>query len=114
MPTIKANLSKKLDRKAKEELAVTLTAIVAKGLGKPESVTQTLVCDDTLMSFGGKFCDNAFIVVMSIGGLTPDVCKNLSRDICAVFVKLGIPADKVYINFSEQRGSNWGWNSGTF
>ncbi len=115
MPTVKLTISKKFDRNERENLALELTAIVAKEIGKPESVTQAIVEDDATVSFGGNFlAPSAFLVVMSIGGLNHDVCKRLSGALCALLGKYGVSAQRVYINFSEKKGSEWGWNSDTF
>jgi hypothetical protein len=53
MPTVKLTISKKFDRNEKENLALELTALVAKEIGKPETVTQAIVADDAIVSFGG-------------------------------------------------------------
>ena len=83
MPTVKLTISKKFDRNEKENLALELTALVAKEIGKPETVTQAIVADDAIVSFGGNFlAPSAFIVVMSVGGLNPEVCKRLSSALC--------------------------------
>ena len=79
MPTVKLTISKKFDRNEKENLALELTALVAKEIGKPEAVTQAIIADDAVVSFGGNFlAPSAFLVVMSVGGLPPEVCKRLS------------------------------------
>ena len=115
MPTVKLTISKKFDRNEKENLALELTALVAKEIGKPETVTQAIVADDAVVSFGGNFlAPSAFIFVMSVGGLNPEVCKRLSAALCALLGKYGVSGQRVYINFSEKRGDEWGWNSDTF
>ena len=63
MPTVKLTISKKFDRNEKENLVLELTALVAKEIGKPETVTQAIVADDAVVSFGGNFlAPSAFIV----------------------------------------------------
>ena len=115
MPTVKLMISKKLDRNEKEDLALRLTSLVAEALGKPESVTQALVLDDAVISFGGNFlAPSAFLEVMSIGGLSPKVCRHLSSVLCGLFADYGVSAQRVYINFNEKRACDWGWNSDTF
>ena len=115
MPTVKLTISKKFDRNEKENLALELTSIVAKEIGKPESVTQAIVEDDATVSFGGNFlAPSAFLVVMSIGGLNHDVCKRLSAALCGLLGKYGVSAQRIYINFTEKKGPDWGWNSNTF
>ena len=52
---------------------------------------------------------------MSIGGLSPQINKELSSEICSCLKdKLGLDGSKVYVRFSESTGSNWGWNGSTF
>lgn len=116
MPTVKITISKKFEREDKENLAMEISNIVAKELNKPLSVTQAIVADDATVSFGGNFiAPSAFIVVMSIGGLTPDACKRLSSAFCDLLAKeYGVSSQRVYINFSEKRGQEWGWNSTIF
>lgn len=96
MPTVKLTISKKFDRNEKENLALELTALVAKEIGKPETVTQAIVADDAVVSFGGNFlAPSAFIVVMSVGGLNPEVCKRLSAALCALLGKYGVSGQRV-------------------
>ncbi len=115
MPTVKLTISKKFDRNEKENLALELTSIVAKEIGKPESVTQAIVEDDACVSFGGNFlAPSAFLAVMSIGGLNQEVCKRLSAAICALLGRYGVSGQRIYINFSEKKAAEWGWNSDTF
>ena len=115
MPTVKLTISQKFEREDKENLAVEISNIVAKELNKPLSVTQAIVADDAIVSFGGNFiAPSAFIVVMSIGGLTPDACKRLSAAFSELLAKYGVSSQRIYINFSEKRGQEWGWNSTIF
>lgn len=115
MPTVKLILSKKLERTEKENAALQLTTLVAKELGKPESVTQAVVTDDAVISFGGNFiAPSAFVVVMNIGPIKPEISKKLSIGICALLNKYGISGQRTYINFCEKHGAEWGWNSEIF
>ena len=116
MPTVKLTISQKFDREDKENLAVEISNIVSKELNKPLAVTQAIVADDAIVSFGGNFiAPSAFIVVMSIGGLTPDACKRLTAAMCDLLAKkYGVSSQRVYINFCEKRGTEWGWNSTIF
>jgi phenylpyruvate tautomerase len=59
--------------------------------------------------------DAAFVDVRSIGGLTGDVNRTLSQRICKLLNdSLGVPENRVYLNFTDVQASNWGWNGSTF
>lgn len=115
MPVVKLTTSQKLERGDQENLALELTKIVAKELNKPASVTQALVADDAVISFGGNFTSpSAFIALMSIGGLNPDACRRLSAAFCELLGRYGISPQRVYICFNDKKAEEFGWNSTIF
>jgi hypothetical protein len=62
----------------------------------------------------GKSGDTAFVEVRSIGGLTTTVTTALSQKITAFLGQsLQIPQDRIFLNFVEFEGKNWGWNGET-
>ena len=53
--------------------------------------------------------------IRSIGGLTDEVNRKLSQQVCKLLNdSLGIPPDRVYLNFTDVEAGNWGWNGSTF
>ncbi len=53
--------------------------------------------------------------VRSIGGLSGDVNRQLSQKIGSLLKdSLGVPPDRVYLNFTDVPAGNWGWNGDTF
>jgi len=115
MPMVKVTASVETDQGAKEELALELSAICARDTGKPERYVAVFVETGAVASFGGETGAAAFVEARGIGGMSPDVVGNLSSDICsAIESALGIPGDKVYINFMDVPASMWGWNGSTF
>jgi RNA 3'-terminal phosphate cyclase (ATP) len=53
--------------------------------------------------------------IRSIGGLSGDVNRKLSQQVCKLLNdSLGIPPDRVYLNFTDVGAGNWGWNGSTF
>ncbi len=115
MPLIKLQTSVKCAAETKEELALELSKICAKGIGKPESCVASIIEDDAVISFGGKIANTAFVEIKSIGGLNSDVNNRLSAMICdALNNILGIPGSRVYINFSDISANNWGCDGQTF
>ena len=115
MPLIKTVVSVECGKEKKDALALELSKICADGIGKPESYVASLVEDDASVAFGGSLSPAAFVEVRSIGGLNGGVNAGLSKSICSKLKEtLGIPEDKVYINFTDVPANSWGWNGGTF
>lgn len=115
MPVVKLTTSKKFERAEQEKLAAELIRTAAAELGKPEAVTQAIVSDDTVVSFGGDFsAPSAFIALMSIGGLNRDSCTRLSAAFCKLLAGYGIDPKRVYICFNDKKGEDFGWNSTIF
>ena len=67
------------------------------------------------MLMSGKSGNAAFADIRSIGGLEGSMNSLLAKRICAVLRdSLGIPPERVYLNFTDVKASNWGWNNETF
>jgi len=116
MPLIKVHSSVDCSMETRQATTLALSKICAAVIGKPETYVQACFCAaPDVFSHGGKLADAAFAEVMSIGGLSPQVNKKLSAEICACLKeKLGLDGSKVYIRFSNAAGSDWGWNGSTF
>ncbi|XP_039129392.1 LOW QUALITY PROTEIN: macrophage migration inhibitory factor homolog [Dioscorea cayenensis subsp. rotundata] len=88
---------------------------VAKLIGKPEAYVMIVLKGSVPMSFGGTQEPAAYGELVSIGGLTPDVNKKLSAAIAAILeTKLSVPKSRFFLKFYDTKGSNFGWNGGTF
>jgi phenylpyruvate tautomerase PptA (4-oxalocrotonate tautomerase family) len=68
----------------------------------------------SLMMAGGPG-EGAFVDARGIGGLTADVNRTLSRRVCELLNEsLGVAPRRVYLNFTEVKAANWGWNGISF
>ena len=115
MPLIKLQTSAQCSTEKKEEITLGLSRICAEGIGKPESFVASLFEESAATSFAGTICPVAFLEVKSIGGLTPEVNKKLSKAICEYMNdQLNIPPTHTYINFIDIPAANWGCNGSTF
>ena len=115
MPAIRALISGEIDKASKESLALNLSKTIAKAMNKPEAYVQSIIEDGATISFGGSVGASAYIVVRGVGGFSPDVNKSLSKLICtALKDSANIDPSRIYINFESFKGSDWGWNCGTF
>ncbi|MDJ0766342.1 MAG: phenylpyruvate tautomerase MIF-related protein [Myxococcota bacterium] len=114
MPLLRLYTSVDVTETKRDELLKSLSGIVAKAIGKPESyVMVTLNQGPTCM--GGTTEPSAFVDLRSIGGLSRSVNRDISQQVCQLLnQQVDIPTDRVYLNFTSVDRENWGWNSSTF
>jgi phenylpyruvate tautomerase PptA (4-oxalocrotonate tautomerase family) len=114
VPLLKLETTVVLSGEKQRNLLPSLSKLVAATIGKPEQyVMVTYTHAAILMS--GKEGDAALVEVRSIGGMSDDVNRKLARQVCQWLKdSLGISPDRVYLNFTEFAGGDWGWNGGTF
>ncbi len=114
MPLLKLETNAALSEEKKADLLTRLSKIVASTIGKPEQyVMVTISPAAALMS--AKTGPAAFVDLRSIGGLSGPVNQKLSQQVCAALQEsLGMPPECVYLNFTDVKASNWGWNGETF
>ena len=98
-----------------ESLLKNLSASLAKHLGKPESYVMTAFDSDVPMTFAGTTDPVCYIEIKSIGSMTPTQTQSMSEDFCQkINQSLGVPQNRIYIEFNDAKGSMWGWNGSTF
>jgi phenylpyruvate tautomerase len=57
----------------------------------------------------------AYLEVKSVGKMKPATTSAISADLCALVAeRLGVPSDRIYIEFADAVGAMWGWNGATF
>ena len=113
MPLLKLQLSSRLEGDKKATVLTALSKLLAEGLNKPEKYVMVVI-EDASIIMSGEIGPAAFVDVKSIGGLDGNVNKTMSGKLCA-FLKdnLGIPTDKIFINYTDMNAGNWGWNGST-
>lgn len=114
MPLLKLETTVELAHEKKQALLVSLSKIVAGTIGKPEQYVMVVV-SPAAMLMSGKSGAAAFVDIRSIGGSSNDVNRQLAQKICNLLKdSLGVPPDRVYLNFTDISAGNWGWNGETF
>jgi phenylpyruvate tautomerase len=115
MPLIKVQTSIPTPETAQvESLLKTLSASLAKHLGKPESYVMTVFEGSVPMTFGGSTDPACYVEIKSVGTMGSKT-KAMSQDFCQqVETALGVPTNRTYIEFADAQGSMWGWNGSTF
>ena len=110
MPLIQINTSTK--SVVDDLLQKEISKLVADLTGKPEDYVMTMIQSNSDMTFSGSDDPCCFIKLKSIGSLNP---SSMSKSLCELITsKTNIRKNRIYIEFSDVRGSNWGFNSSTF
>ncbi|MBF2007736.1 phenylpyruvate tautomerase MIF-related protein [Chlorogloeopsis sp. ULAP01] len=116
MPLIKVQTSVSTPEKTEVEAMLKgLSAKLAKHTGKPESYVMTTFEGEVPMTFAGTTDPVCYIEIKSVGTMKPDQTQAMSQDFCQeVNQKLGVPKNRIYIEFADAKGFMWGWNGTTF
>lgn len=116
MPMLRIETSAPLTDEKAKDVATKGSALVAAALGKPEQYVMTSISHVAAMSMAGSTsAPCAFCAVRSIGGLSPEKCRELSGEICRFLqAELGVAPECVYLNFAEVDADCWGWDGTTF
>ena len=109
MPYINISTSSKVEDK--EKLLEEISLLISSLTNKSKRFVMAKLNDNCEMYFNDRDpC--CFLEIKSIGSLNPsDMAKPISE-----FVKerMGIPIEKIYINFADVPASLWAWNGRTF
>lgn len=114
MPLLKIESNVSVPDEKQQALLAALSKTVVKIVGKPEQYVM-VTFGKAAVQMSGADGDAAFVDVRSIGGLTDDVNRKLTQQICHLLRdSLGISPDRIYVNFIDVKAGNWGWNGNTF
>lgn len=114
MPYIKMETNVKLNEEKERDFCALLSREGARAVGKPEDYVLCQVRQGQRLLFAGTDKAAAYLEVKSIG-LGEDMLKALSKALCDLLEgELGIPGDRIYIEFASAQGPWWGWRGSTF
>ena len=114
MPYLKIKTNITLDKDSEIALASTASTLLSQLLGKPESYIMTEVVSDASIVFATTDEPAVYIELKSIGLPEADTAI-LSASLCDfIDTQIGVPPDRVYIEFSSAARHLWGWNKSTF
>lgn len=114
MPFLKVQTNSGMGAEVRNNLMKSLSKTVADRLGKPERYVMVTIESGSPMMFAGNDEPLAYMELKSIG-LPEASTPSLSESLCTVIEKeLGIPGDRIYIEFADAKGHMWGWNKNTF
>ena len=114
MPLLKLQINVSVAQAKHAELLTGMSKLVAHAIGKPEQYVMVALEEGPIL-MSGKEGPAAFADVRSIGGLNGKVNREISQNLCVLLNKtLGIPANRVYLNFADIAAGDWGSNGSTF
>jgi len=114
MPLLKIQTNQPIDADRLKTLISKASQKVAGILGKPERYVMVSVEHNPAMLFGGSDAPLAYLELKSIG-LPESKSEEYSRALADLLNdELGLPADRIYIEFADAPRTMWGWNGGTF
>ncbi len=114
MPLLTIQTNVRLSEEGRENLLGEASRGVAEMLGKPERYVMVSLEEGCAMSFAGDSSPLAYLELKSIG-LPATRTTELSHALCGlVGGALGVPADRIYIEFADAERHMWGWNGSTF
>lgn len=114
MPMLKIQTNTPVAEENRKALASLASATVAELLGKPERYVMVSIEENPSMLFGGSDAPLAYLELKSIGLPDSQTSKFSARLANLLEEQLGLPADRVYIEFADAARNMWGWNGGTF
>jgi phenylpyruvate tautomerase len=114
MPYLKIQTNRNIDHETRQEMLKQASALVANSIGKPEQYVMTTFDPVQPMTFAGSDEPCAYLELKSIG-LSESKTAALSMVLCEfIEASIDVPANRVYIEFTDAPRAMWGWNKGTF
>lgn len=114
MPVLSIRTNISLPQHRRDTLLMRLSGEIATALGKPERYVMIIFEHERPMIFAKTDAPAAYLELKSLG-LAEDQTTDLSELLCRLMEsELGIPRDRVYIEFADPPRPFFGWNGGTF
>jgi phenylpyruvate tautomerase PptA (4-oxalocrotonate tautomerase family) len=114
MPYLSIETNRTVEEASTQAIMKKASSLIAGLLGKPESYVMISIKPETPLSFAGTDAPAAFIRLKSIG-LSKDRCVEFSEKICDfIDQELGVPNNRVFIEFKDLERNLFGWNGKTF
>ena len=115
MPLLRIVTSANPPEKTRSPLLAELSRFVADKLRKPESYVMTSLVTDATMTFAGTPEPACFVELKNIGTFSAEQTATLSAELCTRLEKaIGVPSNRIYIEFTNAQGHLWGHDGETF
>ncbi len=114
MPYLRILTNRSIEEADRQQTIASASKLVAEKLGKAERYVMVGFAPPEPMVFAGSDAPCAYLELKSIG-LPPDHTAELSESLCDLMEQsIAVPAERIYIEFTDAQRSMWGWNRATF
>jgi len=114
VPLIRIQTNTSLLKDQINPLLISLSQKASEWLDKPEAYVQVILESDMAILFAGSTEPSALIEVRSLGFFGHSIGEITQALSTFIQENIGIPQDRIFINFFDMERKNWGWNGKTF
>ena len=112
MPLLKVQTNQEVADKKK--IMKEATDLLSRVLSKPSQYIMVIIEDNVSMMFATSDLPLAYVELKSIG-LPESHTPNISAELCRFLEdNIGVPQNRIYIEFADAKRNMFGWNGGTF
>jgi phenylpyruvate tautomerase len=114
MPLMTIRSTATIDDSEVGPMLAACSAKLAELLAQPEAYVMTLFERSTGMTMAGTADPCCLVEVRSIVELTNDQTRAVAGSFCSLLGEvLSVPADRIFLNFTDFRRAMWGFNGST-
>ncbi|MDH5650044.1 MAG: phenylpyruvate tautomerase MIF-related protein [Gammaproteobacteria bacterium] len=114
MPLLQITTNEPINPAEEADFLASASRTVAEILNKPEQYVMVSLAHNPHMIFAGSRDPAAYLELKSIG-LPENRAANFSAALAGLINReTGIPATRIYIEFTNAPRQLWGWNGETF
>lgn len=116
MPYVDYALAGAVSATQAEQVKTETARIISQYAGKSEQWLYVRVNPNQLLFFQGEQVQGGAVAeVKLVGSLSQTQKQEITTGLGRLLQKeLSIPAEKIYVIFTEVKGENWGWNGRLF
>ena len=114
MPLMTIRSAAKIDDTAVSSMLSACSAKLAELLSQPEAYVMTLFERPVAMTMAGAGNPCCLVEVRSVVELSSDQTRAMAQAFCPLLAEhLGVPANRIFLNFTDFRKAMWGFNGST-
>ena len=114
MPLISVTTNQSVSIEVQTSFLQRLSTTTAAMLGKPESYVMAIFNEQPQMLFAGSAEPLAHVKLKSLDLPENNTADYAARLCSSIKEELGIPPERIYIEFSAPARHMWGWSGRTF
>mmetsp|Transcript_10763 Transcript_10763/g.15849 ORF Transcript_10763/g.15849 Transcript_10763/m.15849 type:complete len:175 (-) Transcript_10763:26-550(-) len=98
----------------KMEIMKSISKVITKHTGKPETYVAVSINDNADIVFGGSSDPAALGCMYSLGAIAQESNGAITSDVTDLLEPFGLAENRIYINFFDMPRANVGWSRRTF